>query len=215
MNIEKKANIVDITEKADYEKYLYKCLAPMPFRKYRRRREYLSQAVPLGFRKKLLIFKGDIVGTIEYAPAQSSGFPVMGNRIVVMNCIWVLRRAKGHNFGKQLIRDMIVNENEANGFATIALENHWSGWMKKDQIEKLGFKSIDSIQLAHRTKHTGKAFTVHLMWLPRTKRAKPPRWNTDKLLEGINFCMGYPLYNPESLNLKQVFKKLRSSKRAH
>jgi hypothetical protein len=80
--------------------------------------------------------------------------------------------------------------------------------MKKDQIEKLGFKAIDSIQLSHKTKHMSKAFTAYLMWLPRTKHAKPPIWNTDKLLESINFCMGYPLYNPKNLNLKQVFKKL-------
>jgi hypothetical protein len=125
-----------------------------------------------------------------------------------MNCIWVLRRAKGHSFGKQLMNDMIESEKNSVGFATIALENHWSGWMKKDQIEKLGFKAIDSIRLAHETKHIGKAFTAYLMWLPTAKSARPPRWNTSKLREGINFCMGYPLYHPESLNRKEIFKKL-------
>jgi len=208
MNPEKQQEIIDITGKAEYEKYLYKCLAPMPFRKYRRRDEYLRRVVPLGFRKKLLIFNGDIVGTIEYSPAEVSGFPITGDKIIVMNCIWVLRRAKGHNLGKQLIRDMITSEKDAVGFATIALEKHWSGWMKKDQIESLGFKAIDSIQLSHKVKHVSKAFTAYLMWLPIAKSARPPRWNPDKLLEGINFCMGYPLYNPESLNQKQVFQKL-------
>ena len=208
MNSENQAQIIDITEKAECEKYLYKCLAPMPFRKYKRRHEYLRQAIPLGFRKKLLIFNGGIVGTIEYAPSEVSGFPITGIKIIVMNCIWVLRRAKGHNFGKRLMKDMIASAKDSVGFATIALENHWSGWMKKDQIEKLGFKAIDSIQLSHKTKHVGKAFTAYLMWLPTTKSARPPRWNTSKLLEGINFCMGYPLYNPESLNQRQVFKKL-------
>jgi hypothetical protein len=43
-----------------------------------------------------------------------------------MNCIWVLRKAKGHNLGKRLLQDMIKNEKDAAGFATIALEDHWS-----------------------------------------------------------------------------------------
>ena len=208
MRTQNEAKIIDITEKAEFEKYLYKCLAPMPFRKYRRRHEYLDRTVPRGFRKKLLIFSGDIIGTIEYAPIEVSGFPIEGDRIIVMNCIWVLRRAKGHDFGKQLINDMIESEKKSLGFATIALENHWSGWMKKEQIEKLGFRAINSIQLTHKTKHIGQAFIVHLMWLPKAKNARPPRLNTPKLLEGVNFCMGYPLYNPESLNEKKIFKKL-------
>jgi hypothetical protein len=208
MKTEKQPEIIDITEKAEYEKYLYRCLAPMPFRKYKRRHDYLSRAVPRGFRKKLLIFNGDVVGTIEYAPAKISSFPIMGDRIIVMNCIWVLRRAKGHDFGKLLMKDMIESEKNSAGFATIALENHWSGWMKKDQIEKLSFKPIDSIRLEHKTKHAGQVFTAYLMWLPRAEDASSPRWDKTKLLEGINFCMGYPLYNPESLKRKQIFKKL-------
>ena len=208
MKTENEAEIIDITEKAEYEKYLYKCLAPMPFRKYRRRHEYLSRAVLHGFRKKLLIFKGDIVGTIEYTPAEVSGFPIVGDRIIVMNCIWVLRRAKGHSFGKQLMNAMIKSRKNSAGFATIALENHWSGWMKKDQMQRLGFKAIDSTRLAHKTKHVGQAFNAYLMWLPTARSTRPPRWDTTKLLEGINFCMGHPLYNPESLDQRQIFKKL-------
>ena len=33
--------IIDITGKKWYNEYLYKCLAPMPFRKYKYRQEYL------------------------------------------------------------------------------------------------------------------------------------------------------------------------------
>jgi len=95
-----KIEIIDIIKKSEYEKYLYKCLAPMPFRKYKKRHNYLETAVPKGFHKKLLIFDGKVVGQIEYAPVEVSGYPVMGDNIIVMNCMWVLRRAKGHNFGK-------------------------------------------------------------------------------------------------------------------
>jgi len=44
--------IIDITKKFNYEKYLYKCLSPIPFRKYKKRSEYLELAIPKGFHKK-------------------------------------------------------------------------------------------------------------------------------------------------------------------
>lgn len=106
MRSSSKAEIIDIFEDIRYERYLYRCLAPMPFRKHRKRREYLEAVIPKGFHKKLLIFDGGIVGQIEYAPAEVCGYPITGADIIVMNCIWVLRKAKGHNFGRQLLADM-------------------------------------------------------------------------------------------------------------
>ena len=50
--------------------------------------------------------------------------PITGENVIVMNCIWVLRRAKDHNFGKLLVEDMIKSEKDASCFATVALENH-------------------------------------------------------------------------------------------
>ncbi len=88
-------------------KNIFTCLAPYPFRRHGKRREYFEKAIPKGFRKKLLIFDGEIVGQIEYAPAEVSYYPIMGDNVIVMICIWVLRKAKGHNFGKLLLQDMI------------------------------------------------------------------------------------------------------------
>jgi len=202
------AKILDITKKREYEKHIYRCLAPMPFIKYRKRREYLEAAIPKEFCKKILIFKGEVVGQIEYAPSEASGFPISGENIIVMNCIWVLRKAKGYNFGKQLFVDMMGSKKDVDGFATIALENHWSPWMKKWQMEKLfGFKSVDSIKVMHKLKHKRKCFRIHLMWLPTTKNSKPPFWDKSKLLEGVDFCMAHPLYRPEKVGSRKIFKK--------
>jgi len=154
--------IIDIIEVSEYEKYVYRCLVG-PFRRYKKRQEYLEKAIPKGFHKKLLIFNGEIVGQIEYAPAEVSYYPIMHDNVIVMNCIWILRKAKGHNFGKLLLQHMIKSERDAAGFATIALENHWSPWFKKWQMEKLGFKPLDSIEVTHKTKHDGQVFTIHLM----------------------------------------------------
>jgi len=195
--------IVDIIKNREYEKYLYRCLSPFPFRKYRKRHEYLEAAIPKGFRKKVLIFKGKVVGQIEYAPAEVSGYPIRGDNIVVMNCIWVLRKAKGHNLGKQLLKNMMESEKNAAGFATIGLEKP-CGWLLKEQMEKLGFQSIDSFWVRHKSKHAGQRFKIHLMWLPATKDAQRPTWNKQKFLEGVDFCSAHPLYHAEKLVMKEI-----------
>ena len=192
--------IVDVVRNKDFERFLYKCLAPIPFRRYRSRGEYLERAVPRGFHKKLLIFDGDVVGQIEYAPSDFSGYPICGDNVVVMNCIWVLGRAKGHNFGRMLVDDMVRSEKYASGFATIALENHWSPWFKKSHMEKLGFKPIDKVSVKHVTKRKEQVFSIWLMWMPTKENAKQPTWNKEKLLEGVTFCLAHPLYRPQTWN---------------
>ena len=124
-----------------------------------------------------------------------------------MNCLWVLRRAKGYDFGKQLLRDMIKSEKDAASFATIALEDHWTPWLKRNQMEKLGFKSLDSVEVIHETKHTGQRFKIHLMWLPTNKMANEPKWDRIKLLKGVSFCAAHPLYHPQSLKLKEILER--------
>jgi len=198
--------IIDITRDSKYEKYLYSCITPFPFRKYKKRHEYLAAAIPKGFRKKLLIFNDEVVGQIEYAPTEASGYPIIGDDIIVMHCIWVLRKAKGHNLGKQLFTNMMKDEKDAAGFAIIALENHWSPWLMKEHMEKLGFRSIDSLRVTHKTKHEGQRFKIHLMWLPTSQDAKPPTWNKTKLMEGLDFCLAHPLYRPQKTKLKEILQ---------
>jgi len=193
-----KTQIVDITNDVNYEKYLYKCLAPAPFRRYSRRHEYLVKAIPKGLRKKLLISEGKVVGQIEYAPAEASGYPIVGNNIIVMNCIWVLRRAKGHSFGKLLIEDMIRSEKNADGFATVALENHWSPWLRKWQMEKLGFMPLDRVDVSDKARHREIVFSIYLMWMPTKKSAELPSLDKQKILWGETFCFSHPLYRPQT-----------------
>lgn len=201
-----RVKIIDITHGGEYEEYLYRCLTGYPPRRYKRRAEYFKHAIPKGFHKKLLIFNDKVVGQIEYTPPESSYYPITGDNIVVMNCIWVLRRAKGHNLGKQLLENMIESEEDADGFATVALESHWSPWFRKREIEKLGFKSLDSIEVAHKTKYRGRVFDIHLMWMPTSENAKQPKWNKQSLLEGVTFCMAHPLYHPQTYEEKQILE---------
>ncbi|MEM2117785.1 MAG: hypothetical protein QW386_02045 [Candidatus Bathyarchaeia archaeon] len=192
------AKIIDITRNKNYENYLYRCLAPMPFRKYKSRNEYLEKTIAKGFHKKLLTFNNKIVGQIEYAPSEASGYPIIGDGIIVLNCIWVLRKAKGHDFGKVLIEDMVNNEKCAAGFATIGLENHWSPWFMKWQMEKLGFRPVDSIKVSHKLKRKQQSFDIYLMWMSMKEKAKLPTWDKQKILEGVTFCLAHPLYHPQT-----------------
>ncbi len=97
--------IVDITTGDEYRRYLHKCMVGPPSKRYKKRIEYFERAIPNGFHKRLLISNGDIVGQIEYAPAEASYYPIRGNHTIVMNCIWVLRRVRGPNFGKKLLAE--------------------------------------------------------------------------------------------------------------
>lgn len=191
--------IVKATESPEHELYLYKCLAPIPKRIYSPRMEYLEEAVPKGFQKRLLIVDGEVVGQVEYAPAEASGYPVIGRDLIVMNCIWVLRRAGGKGFGRMLVEEMRKSEPWASGFATIALENHWSPWFKKEHMERQGFQPVEAITVRHKTKHPERIFHIWLMWRPERKDALPPAWDKEALLEGVTFCCAHPLYRPKAL----------------
>jgi len=207
MGLGPKAEIVDITKSKQYEKYLSRCLVGPISKSCKRRVEYLEKAVPKGFHKKLLLLDGLVVGQIEFSPAEVSYYPIVGEGVIVVNCIWVLRKARGHDFGRRLLEDMMKSEQYASGFATIALENHWSPWFKKEQMEKLGFKPLDSISVSHRTKYKSRVFRVYLMWMPRYDGVEPPTWNKRKLLEGITGCIAHPLYRPQTYEPKQIFMK--------
>ena len=118
------ARIVDITKTSEYEEHLHRCLVGPRSRRYKKRTAYLKRAIAKGFHKKLLIFEGKVIGTIEYSQPEVSYYPIIGDKAVVMNCIWVLRKSKGHDFGRMLVEDMIESEKEASCFATNALTEH-------------------------------------------------------------------------------------------
>ncbi|HIE18762.1 TPA: hypothetical protein EYP75_03450 [Candidatus Bathyarchaeota archaeon] len=103
---------------------------------------------------------------------------------------------------------MIRDYEDADGFATIGLESHWSGWLRKEHMEYLGFTSIDSFTVSHKTKHVGERFKIHLMWLPNNCD-KPPTWRKSKLLQGVNFCMAHPLYHTQSIKEKEILQQIQ------
>lgn len=198
--------LIDATTSPDGEKYLYSCLAPLAFRRYRKRAQYLEAAIRGGFRKEVLLMDGDAVGIIEYAPAPVSAYPISGPGAWAMNCIWVLRRAKGLRFGKMLVGRMIGAAKEANGFATVALEGHWSPWLRLNEMEYLGYSSIDSRLMRHRVKRPDVRFRAHLMWMPLREGAGEPTMDWERLSRGVDFCIAHPLYRAERLGQENALE---------
>lgn len=188
------------------QRFLYRCLAPHPYRRYRKRARYLEEAAPRGLRKEILFMGGDPVGEIEYAPAAASAYPISGEGVWVMNCIWVLRRARGHRLGEMLVKRMIETARGASGIATVALEGHQTPWLKLRQMEALGFRSIDSRRMRHKVKRRDLCFRVHLMWMPVEADARPPTMDWEEMLKGVDFCIAHPLYRAERYHLEEIYE---------
>ncbi|NWG10431.1 hypothetical protein HXY33_01580 [Candidatus Bathyarchaeota archaeon] len=136
-----------------YERFLYWCIfhtekafsRSAVYERSKHRRDYLKSAIQKGFRKKVLFYNGTPVGMIEYAPSKVSGLPITGANVIVMNCIWVHRRAAGHHLSKQLVAHMKKDEKGAAGFATLGCEDGpHRVYVRKDDMEKPGFKSTTS-----------------------------------------------------------------------
>ncbi len=194
--------VIDVTAKANYKRQLIGCIfhhnKEVSLRTlllgHPARIAYLKSAIPKGFHMKVLFVQRNPIGMIEYGPPAAAALPIQGENIIVMNCIWVHRKWQGHGYGKMLIDVMMKSEKNAAGFASIALENFWMAWMKRWMIERLGFKSIESVRLKHKTYKKEQCFTAHLMWLPRTQDAIPPTLDKARLSYGVNSCFGHPLY---------------------
>lgn len=59
-----------------------------------------------------------------------------------------------------------------------------------------------------KAKNKNREFVVYLMWFPLIEGSKKLSWDTEKLMEGVVFCMAHPLYHPEKIKDKQIYSKI-------
>ncbi len=197
--------LIDIVDGQAWEELLYRCLVPLPFRRYRKRERYLKEAIRRGLRKHLLLIDGEAVGQVEYAPSAASGYPISGSDLWVMNCIWVLGRSRGRGLDRALLKRMLDSLEGAAGVATISLEGHPSPWFKLGQIEHLGFRSIEARGMRHRVRHSKACFRAHLMWMPLEEGAEKPSMDWKALRRGVEFCVFHPLYRSEDQEIEEIY----------
>ena len=75
-----------------------------------------------GFEHGLVFRKLDVRGKvfIEYAPAEAAWRPVVAPGYLVIHCLWVSGRYKGHQIGRELLQHGLEASNAFHGVATVA-----------------------------------------------------------------------------------------------
>jgi GNAT superfamily N-acetyltransferase len=135
---------------------------------------------------KDLSFKGKMpVGLIEYAPIEKTIFPVKGENLAFIHCIWVITPFWRKGVGKALMESFIEYTSYLSGAAVISYEGEsWWGffdYMPKCFFDKFGFKEVDR----NRTS---------VLMFKSYQKARPPEFipsqpvsDSDQKTQGIEF----------------------------
>jgi GNAT superfamily N-acetyltransferase len=92
---------------------------------YRRKVEWVKQRFNEGLRIKLLLVDEGARrgfrtrGFIEYIPGEYSWRGITADGYMVIHCIWVVGRAKGHGFGSKLLEQCLDDAASMNGAAVV------------------------------------------------------------------------------------------------
>lgn len=181
--------VVEGSEHPLHDRLLVHCLAPDtiavndPIRL-----GYLRVARERGLRKLLLLHEETVAGQLETVPPEVSGFPVSGEGLLFVHCIWVQEAYTGLEGGRRLLAAAAATEG-VRSLATVAY-NEVLPWMPMSFFEAQGFTCIDQLE-------TGRFYenvpiVAYLMWRPLADDAPPPTWDREKFLDGVDFCPAYP-----------------------
>jgi GNAT superfamily N-acetyltransferase len=95
-----------------------------------------------------LSFKGKMpVGLIEYTPIEKTIFPVRGENLAFIHCIWVITPFWRKGVGRALMESFMEKTSHLSGAAVIAYQGEsWWGffdYMPKWFFDKFGFGEVD------------------------------------------------------------------------
>lgn len=83
-----------------------------------------------------------IRGFIEYIPGEYSWRGISADGYMVIHCIWVVGRAKGHGFGSKLLEQCLNDARSMNGVAVVTGRT----WLPRPELfVKGGFVKVDSL----------------------------------------------------------------------
>jgi GNAT superfamily N-acetyltransferase len=87
------------------------------------------------------------VGLIEFAPIEKTIFPVKGENLAFIHCVWVITPFWRKGVGKALVESFMEKTSHLSGAAVIAYQGEsWWGffdYMPKWFFDKFGFKEVD------------------------------------------------------------------------
>jgi hypothetical protein len=183
-------SIVDATDDPAHAELLVRCFASRQIApEDPARTNYLMLSRARGWRKLLLLYEDAIAGQIEFAPPAATGLPIQGEDLTVIHCLWVLDAYTGLDGSRRLIAACAEANAGCASLATVAY-NASLGWLPRSLFERHGFTVVDQLDTGRFCGETPIA--AYLMWRPLREGAKPPTWNREQLISGVDFCPAYP-----------------------
>ena len=110
---------------------------------YRGKLAWLKQRFSEGMQIKMLVEDGRSVGFIEYIPGEFAWRAVNAADYRVIHCLWVVGKAKGKGYGKQLLNACIedARQSGAKGVVMVASSGNWLA--KPSLFLSQGFEVVD------------------------------------------------------------------------
>ena len=141
--------IVDLNN-SNIDEYGVFCLQSRKDTKgYRGKFEWVRERFKEGLRLKLLLINEGAKrgfrarGFIEYIPSEYAWRGIGADGYMVIHCIWVVGKNKGHGYGTKLLRECLKDARGMNGVVVMTSGKTWLP--KRDLFVKNGFEKVDSM----------------------------------------------------------------------
>jgi len=145
---ESQYKIVDLNN-ANIDEYGTFCLQSKKNTKgYKEKLEWTKERLKEGLHLKLLLVNEGAKrgfrarGFIEYIPSEYAWRGIKADGYMVIHCIWVIGKNKGHGYGTKLLQECLDDARGMNGVVVTTSDKTWLP--KKDLFVKNGFEKVDS-----------------------------------------------------------------------
>lgn len=146
---EQSYKIVDVNEANIDEHGLFCLRSKKSSEGYRKKVEWAKERLKEGLRVKLLLINEGPRrgfrprGFIEYIPGEYAWRGIDAKGYMVIHCIWVVGRNKGHGYGSKLLEQCL---NDAKGMYGVAVVTSGGTWLPGAKLFiKHGFEKVDSM----------------------------------------------------------------------
>ena len=139
--------IVEVNE-ANFDDYGVFCLKSKKNTEgYVNKAKWMRDRFKEGLRTRLLLVKEkhDLTsrGFIEYIPGEYAWRGIDAKGYMVIHCIWVVGRNRGHGYGTELLRQCEGDAQGMNGAAVVTSDKHWLP--SSELFLRHGFEKADTM----------------------------------------------------------------------
>jgi GNAT superfamily N-acetyltransferase len=146
---------------------------------YRDKIEWARERFKEGLRLRILLVNEEAKrgfrarGFIEYIPSEHAWRGIKADGYMVIHCIWVVGKNKGHGYGKKLLQACLKDARGMNGVVVMTSDKTWLP--KKDFFVKNGFEKVDSMSPSfelYAKRFSDKASFPKFNHIPRSRLRK-------------------------------------------